>query len=58
MFLVTFGSFLTFLPLVIFWGEAAFDFKLLYSLPTNYAFHILMAVFSFYVLNSLINPII
>ena len=58
MFLVTFGSFLTFLPQMVFWGEMAFDFKLQFSLPTNYAFHISMAVFVFFVFNSLINPMI
>ena len=58
MFLVTFGSFLTFLPQIVFWAEVAFDFKLLSSLPTNYAFHISMAVFVFFVFNSLINPMI
>ena len=58
MFLVTFGSFLTFLPQMVFWAEVAFDFKLLSSLPTNYDFHISMAVFVFCVFNSLINPMI
>ena len=58
MFLVTFGSFLTFLPQMVFWGEMAFDFKLQSSLPPNYAFHISMAVFVFFVFNSLINPMI
>ena len=58
MFLVTFGSFLTFLPQMVFWGEVAFDFKLLSSLPTNYALHISMLMFFFFFLNSLINPII
>ena len=58
MFLVTFGSFLTFLPQVVYWGEVAFDFKLQSSLPTNYAFHISMAVYVFFVFNSLINPMI
>ena len=58
MFLVTFGSLLTFLPLVIFWGVVAFDFNLFFSLPIDYAFHIHMAVVTFYVFNSLINPII
>ena len=58
MFLVTFGSFLTFLPQMVFWGEMAFDFKLQSSLPTNYAFHISMAVYVFFVFNSLINPMI
>ena len=58
MFLVTFGSFLTFLPQIVFWAEVAFDFKLLSSLPTDYAFHISMAVFVFFVFNSLINPMI
>ena len=58
MFLVTFGSFLTFLPQMVYWGEMAFDFKLLSSLPTNYALHISMLMFFFFFFNSLINPII
>ena len=58
MFLVTFGSFLTFLPQMFFWAEVAFDFKLLSRLSTNYDFHISMAVFVFFVFNSLINPMI
>ena len=58
MFLVTFGSFLTFLPQMVFWVEVAFDFKLLSRLSTNYDFHISMAVFVFFVFNSLINPMI
>ena len=58
MFLVTFGSFLTFLPQMVFWAEVAFDFKLLSRLSTNYDFHISMAVFVFFVFNSLINPMI
>ena len=58
MFLVTFGSFLTFLPQMVYWAEVAFDFKLLSRLSTNYAFHISMAVFVFFVFNSLINPMI
>ena len=58
MVLVTFGSFLTFLPQMVFWGEFAFDFKLQSSLPTYYAFHISMAMFVFFVFNSLINPMI
>ena len=58
MFLVTFGSLLTFLPLVIFWGVMAFDLNLLSSLPIDYFFHFQMAVVTFYLFNSLINPII
>ena len=58
MFLVTFGSFLTFLPQMVYWGEMAFDFKLLSSLPTNYALYISMLMFFFFFFNSLINPII
>ena len=50
MFLVTLGSFLTFLPQMVFWLQS--------SLPTNYAFHISMAVFVFFVFNLLINPMI
>ena len=58
MFLVTFGSFLTFLPQMVFWGEVAFNFKLLSSLPTNYTLHISMLLFFFFFFNSLINPIV
>ena len=50
MFLVTLGSFFTFLPQIVFWLQS--------SLPTNYAFHISMAVYVFFVFNSLINPMI
>ena len=50
MFLVALGSFLTFLPQMVFWLQS--------SLPTNYAFHISMAVFVFFVFNSLINHMI
>ena len=58
MFLVTFGSFLTFLPLIVCYGVIAFDFKLYASLPTNFRFHFEMAMITFFLFNSLINPII
>ena len=58
MFLVTFGSFLTFLPLIVCYGVIAFDLKLYDSLPTNFRFHFEMAMITFFLFNSLINPII
>ena len=58
MFLVTFGSFLTFLPSIVCFGVFAFDFKLYASLPTNFRFHFEMAMITFFLFNSLINPII
>ena len=58
MFLVTFGSFLTFLPSIVYHGVMAIDIKVLFSLPTDSFFHIRMVIITFFVLNSLINPII
>ena len=58
MFLVTFGSFLTFLPSIVGFGVFVSDFKLLLSLPINFLFHFQMAMFTFLLFNSLINPII
>ena len=58
MFLVTFGSFLTFLPSTVFYGVFAFDLKPLVSLPINFPFHFEMAMITFFSFNSLINPII
>ena len=58
MFLVTFGSFLTFLPSIVCFGVFAFDFKLYASLSTNFRFHFDMAMITFFLFNSLINPII
>ena len=58
MILVTFGSFLTFLPSIVFYGVFAFDLKLLASLPINFPFHFEMAMITFFLFNSLINPII
>ena len=58
MFLVTFGSFLTFLPSIVCFGVFAFDFKLYASLSTNSRFHFEMAMITFFLFNSLINPII
>mgnify|MGYP000105575885 CR=1 FL=1 len=58
MFLVTFGSFLTFLSSLVWIGWRFFDFKLILNLPLNYFFHIKIAMVTFYVFNSPINPII
>ena len=58
MFHATFGSFLTFLPLIVFHGVTAFDLKLYVSLPSNFRFHFEMAMITFFLFNSLINPII
>ena len=58
MFLVTFGSFLTFLPLIVYHGMIAFDWKLYASLPTNFRCHFEIAMITFSLFNSLINPII
>ena len=58
MFHATFGSFLTFLPSIVGFGVFAFDLKLYASLPTNFHFHFEMATITFFLFNSLINPII
>ena len=58
MFLVTFGSFLTFLPLIVCYGVFVFDLKLLLSLSITSRFHYEMAMTTFFLFNSLINPII
>ena len=58
MFHATFGSFLTFLPSIVCYGVFAFDLKLYASLPTNFRFHFEMAMITFFLFNSLINPII
>ena len=58
MFLVTFGSFLTFLLSIVFYGVIASDFKLLLSLSINFIYHFQMAMVTFILFNSLINPII
>ena len=58
MFHATFGSFLTFLPSIVGFGVFAFDLKLYASLPTNFRFHFEMAMITFFLFNSLINPII
>ena len=57
MFHATFGSFLTFLPSLNF-GMFVFDLTLLVSLPINFLFHFEMAMTTFFLFNSLINPII
>ena len=54
LFLVTFGSLITFLPRIVFGGLwASIPFSV-FSLPFNY----LMVIATFVVANSLINPII
>ena len=58
MFHATFGSFLTFLPSIVGFGVFAFDLKLYASLPTNFRVHFEMAMITFFLFNSLINPII
>ena len=58
MFLVTFGSFLTFLLSIVCYGVFIFDLKLLLRLPINFSFHFQMAMVTFVLFNSLINPII
>ena len=58
MFLVTFGSFLTFLPSIVCYGVLVFDLKLLLSLSITSRFHYEMAMTTFFSFNSLINPII
>ena len=58
MFLVTFGSFLTFVLWIVCYGVPIFYFKLLLSLPFTSVFHFQMATVTFIVFNSLINPII
>ena len=58
MFHATFGSFLTFLPSIVGFGMFAFDLKLYVSLPTSFRFHFDMAMITFFLFNSLINPII
>ena len=58
MFHATFGSFLTFLPSIVGFGVIAFDLKLYVSLSTNFRFHFEMAMITFFLFNSLINPII
>ena len=58
MFLVTFGSFLTFLLSIVSYGVFVFDLKLLLSFPITSLFHFQMAMVTFVLFNSLINPII
>ena len=58
MFHATFGSCLTFLPSIVNFGIFVFDLKLLVSLPINFLFHFDMAMTTFFLFNSLINPII
>ena len=58
MFHATFGSFLTFLLSIVCYGVPVFYFKLLLSLSITSLFHFQMAMVTFLLFNSLINPII
>ena len=58
MFHATFGSFLTFLLSIVCYGVFVFDLKLLLSLSINFLFHFQVAMITFLLFNSLINPII
>ena len=58
MFHATFGSFLTFLLSIVCYGVFVFDLKLLLSFPITSVFHFQMAMVTFVLFNSLINPII
>ena len=58
MFHATFGSFLTFLLSIVCYGVFVFDLKLLLSLSINFLFHFQVAMITFLLFNSLLNPII
>ena len=58
MFHATFGSFLTFLLSIVGYGVIVFYFKLLLRFPITSLFHFQMAMVTFLLFNSLINPII
>ena len=58
LFLVTFGSLMTFLPMMVFRGFEASNPKLSYSFSNESFFHVLMVRTTFVASNSLINPII
>ena len=58
MFHATFGSFLTFLLSIVCYGVIVFYFKLLLRFPITSLFHFQMAMVTFLLFNSLINPII
>ena len=58
LFLVTFGSLITFLPMMVFWGFEASNSELSYSFSHESFFHVMMVKTTFVAANSLINPII
>ena len=57
-FIITLGSLITFLPMVVFWGVLASDSKLFDNLSNQSSFHFEMVKIIFVAANSLINPII
>ena len=57
-FIITLGSLITFLPMVVFWGVLASDSKLFDNLSNQSSFHFKMVKIIFVAANSLINPII
>ena len=58
LFLVTFGSLITFLPEIVYWGSWASSPEFFFSFPSQLSFNYLMVTITFVVANSLINPII
>ena len=58
LFLVTFGSLITFLPEIVYWGSWASSPEFFFSFPSQLSFNYLMVTITFLVANSLINPII
>ena len=58
LFLVTFGSLITFLTMMVFWGFEASNSELSNSFSNESFFHVLMVRTTFVASNSLINPLI
>ena len=58
LFLVTFGSLITFLPEIVYWGSWVSSPESFFSFPSQLSFNYLMVTITFVVANSLINPII
>ena len=58
LFLVTFGSLITFLPEIVYWGSWASSPEFVLSFSNQLSFNYLMVVITFVEANSLINPII
>ena len=58
LFVVTLGSLITFLPMMVFWGFTHFNPRLLYMFFGQSRFHIEMSVITFVFTSSLINPIV